>query len=328
LGFLLAAVLFVVGLVIGWTLLVRLDLFSATRVFCPRPSAPPAIALTAEATDLHHRLRIADLHCDATIWRKDLTRRSNLGHFDFPRMRDANGALQLFLSVTEIPRQVAGDLIDDHSDRLTLLDILDQWPIAAILDQTERALCMGSKLKSFCARSEGEIRFIEKASQLRRALDDRRGDPAVRAAVLGLESNDGTKYSLPNIQRLFAGGYRTCSLCHLADSAFAASASSVSKSGLTPLGRDAVAAMNEAGMIIDLAYVAPRVIEEVVKSSKRAPFVSHTGPRGVSNDPKCMSDELLRAVVEKGGVIGLCFVRDYVNGDGLEDLLCCIEHMI
>ena len=41
-----------------------------------------------------------------------------------------------------------------------------------------------------------------------------------------------------------------------------------------------------------------------------------------------MPDELLRAVVDRGGVIGLCFGRDYIGGDGLNDILRSLEYMI
>jgi membrane dipeptidase len=324
----LYAVLVLVGLLVAWTLLVRLNLVTATQFFCPPAPAPMQIALGSAAADLHSQLRVVDLHTDAMIWRKDLNRRSHLGHFDFPRMRDGNGALQLFLSVTEIPRQTEGDNIDDYSDRLTMLGIVDQWPLGAVLDQTRRALYFGERLRQFCAASKGEVRFIESASQLRGLLDDRIGNPSLRGALLGLESSDGTKYELGNIERLFAAGYRTCALVHLNDSAFAASASGVSKGPLTQLGRDAVKTMNEVGMIVDLAHAAPRVVEDVLARSTRAPFISHTGAKGAFNDPKNMPDELLRAVVERGGIVGLCFVRDYVGGEGLGDVLRSLEYMI
>jgi membrane dipeptidase len=309
-GALLAAIL------IAWTILVQSGLFSVSRIVAPRPGAPPSLVLTPQATDLHRRLRVADLHCDALMWQKDLTRRSNVGHLDFARMRDGNCAVQIFLAVTEIPRQVSGDMIADKSDRLTLLGVLDQWPLAAIRDQTQRALYMGNKLRNSCERTGGEVRFIQTARELRCTLDDRISNPGICAAVLGLESSDATKYSIVNIERLFAAGYRTSSLCHLTDTAFAASASGTSKTGLTPLGREAVSAMNALGMIIDLAHASRRVIEDVLTHSTRCPIITHTGAHAVSNDAKCQPDEILRAIADKGGVIGLCFVEDYVNGTG------------
>jgi membrane dipeptidase len=237
-------------------------------------------------------------------------------------------AVELFLAVTELPRRTVGDNLNDKSDRLTLLGVLEQWPLTAILDQTERALYLARKLKRYCARTGGNVRFVETASQLNRALGDRTVDRRIRAVLLGLESSDGTKYSLKNVERLFAAGFRTSELCHFTDTPFAAAASGVSKGGLTSLGREAVALMNELGMIVDLAHAAPRVIEEVLVCSKRPPFISHTGARSMHDDPKCQSDELLRAIVDKGGVVGLCFVEDYIGGTHLDDIRRCLEHLL
>jgi membrane dipeptidase len=316
--------------VLAWTVSVRTGLLTVSQFFAARPksSSSLGVTLTPQASALHQQLRVADLHCDALLWNRDLTRRSRWGDLDFPRMTEGNCAVQLFLSVTELPRQTVGDNLTDKSNRLTLLGVLEQWPMAAILDQTERALHLAGKLKRYCARTGGNVRFIETASQLSRALDDRITDPRIRAAVLGLESSDGTKYSLKNIERLFAAGYRTSELCHFTDTPFAAAASGVSKGGLTPLGREAVAVMDELGMIVDLAHAAPRVIEDVLACSKRPAFISHTGARSVHDDPKCQSDELLRAVVDKGGVVGLCFVEDYIGGTRLDDIRQSLEHVL
>ncbi|MGP0090027.1 MAG: dipeptidase [Xanthobacteraceae bacterium] len=323
----LVVVALLAGILIAWTILVQSGLLTVSRMVAPRPGAPPSLALTPQATDLHRRLRVMDLHCDALMWRRDLTRRS-IGYLDFARMREGNCAAQIFLAVTEIPRQVSGDMIADKSNRLTLLGVLDQWPLGAVRDQTECALYMGNKLRSACKRTGGGVRFIQTARELRSTLDDRISNPGVCAAVLGLESSDATQYSIANFERLFAAGYCTSSLCHLTDTAFAASASGISKGGLTPLGREAVSAMNALGMIVDLAHASQRAIEDALTHSKRCPIITHTGARAVANDPKCQPDEILRAVVDKGGLIGLCFVADYVNGTKIDDILRSLEHLL
>jgi membrane dipeptidase len=149
---------------------------------------------------------------------------------------------------------------------------------------------------------------------------------SVREAAIVPFQNE--RIDLKNVERLFTAGYRTSELCHFTDTPFAAAASGVSEGGLTSLGREAVALMNELGMIVDLAHAAPRVIEEVLVCSKGPPFISHTGARSIHDDPKCQSDELLRAIVDKGGVVGLCFVEDYIGGTRLDDIRRCLEHLL
>ena len=316
--------------ILAWTIAVRSELLTASQFVDPRskPSSSLGVTLTPAASELHRQLRVADLHCDVLMWNRDLTRRSRYGQFDFPRMMEGNAALELFLSVTEMPRQSLGDNLTDKSDRITLLGVVEQWPLGAIVDQNKRALYFAEKLKRHCSRTGGSVRLVETAAQLDRALADRTTDPKVRGIVLGLESSDGTKYALANIERLFAAGYRSSQLCHFTDTPFAASASGLSKGGLTPLGREAVALMNKLGMIVDLAHASPRTIEDVLSLSRRPAFISHTGARSVSNDPKCQSDELLRAVVEKGGVVGLCFVEDYIGGTKVADISRSLEYLV
>jgi microsomal dipeptidase-like Zn-dependent dipeptidase len=314
------------GLAILWTLLVRTELVTAERLFGTR--SLPAPAVSAEARALHDRLLVADLHADSLIWRRDLLHRSDLGHFDFPRMAEGNGAVQGFLVVTESPKVITGGGISDKSDQLTALAIVDQWPLRAILDQTERALYLGGKLHHFCARSGGRIRLIRSADDLSAVLAARAADPAVRGAYLGLEGADGTGYDIRNIERLFAAGFRMSELCHYTDTAFAGSSSGVSGAGLSGLGREAVQAMDGLGMMIDLAHASPATVADVLELSPRAPLVTHTGSAACHHDPKCLPDELLVEIVRRGGIIGLGFVTDYVGDGGLDAIARVLDHMI
>jgi microsomal dipeptidase-like Zn-dependent dipeptidase len=316
----------VAALLLLWTVLVRTELVTAERFFGTRGA--PAPSVSAEAAALHARLLVADLHADSLIWRRDLLIRRELGQFDFPRMADGNGAVQGFLVVTESPRTITGGGISDKSDQLTALAIVDQWPFRAIVDQTERALYLAGKLHRFCDRSQGEIRLIRTAGDLRATLAARQADGRIRGAYLGLEGADGTSYRIDHLDRLFAAGFRMSELCHYTDTPFAGSSSGVSGGGLTALGRDAVQAMDALGMMIDLAHASPKTIEDVLALSPRAPLVTHTGSGACHHDPKCLPDELLREIVARGGVIGLGFVTDYVGEGGLGAILRMLDHMI
>lgn len=325
----LPIVLFAVlaGLLVIWTVLVRTEFFTAERIAGTRP--PPAPRQPPEAAQaLHARLTIVDLHADSLIWRRDLLRRSSLGHFDFPRMADAGGALQGFLVVTEAPREVIGGGLADKSDRLTTVGIVDQWPLRAIVDQTERALYLGGKLARVCERSNGRVRLVLDREGLARLLDDRARDPNLRGVFLGLEGADGTKFELRAFERLHAAGFRLMELCHYTDTPFAGSSSGVGLGGLTPLGREAIMEMDRLGLLVDLAHASPRTVEDVLAHSSRAPFFTHVGSAGCHHDPKCLPDELLMEVVRRGGVVGLGFVTDYVGGTGVSHVVRALVHMV
>lgn len=315
------------GLVILWTVLVRTQLLTAEHLFGTR-ALPDPPAVSGLAKELHKRLVVADIHADTLIWRRDLLRRSTLGHFDFPRMADGGVALQGFLVVTEAPREVIGGGLTDKSDRLTALGVFDQWPARAITRQVDRALYLGSKLERHCARSQGRIRMIRRSGDLSELLNRRAGGEDVRGVYLGLEGADGTNYDPRNFQRLFDAGFRMSELCHYTDTPFAASSSGHSLGGLTPLGRDAVKMMDELGMVVDLAHASPRTIEDVLAIAARPPLVTHTGSASCHDDPKCLPDSLLREVVARGGIVGLGFVPDYVGGTETDAVMRALDHLV
>ncbi len=315
------------GIVAVWTLLVRTELLTAEQLFGTR-ALPAASPPDQDVQALHNRLVVVDVHADTLIWRRDLLRRGRWGHFDFPRMADGGVAVQGFLVVTEAPRDVVGGGLTDKSDRLTALGLFDQWPSRAITNQVDRALYLGDKLHRFCDRSEGRIRMIRSADDLRAILASRGAGQDVRGAYLGLEGADGTGYDISNFARLFDAGFRMAELCHYTDTPFAASSSGISLGGLTSLGIEAVQTMDRLGMVVDLAHAAPRTVEQVLQLASKPPLVTHTGSASCHHDPKCLPDSLLRDVAARGGVVGLGFVPDYVGGAAFDDVIRALDHMV
>lgn len=85
--------------------------FSATLIVPPyiesqrNPiKSAPRYSVSSEAQAMYNRLDfISDLHCDALLWGRDLTKRGSRGQVDFPRMREANVALEIFTIVSKSP---------------------------------------------------------------------------------------------------------------------------------------------------------------------------------------------------------------------------------
>ena len=76
-------------------------------------------------------------------------------------------------------------------------------------------------------------------------------------------------------------------------------------SGLTPLGRKAVAKMNEQGVAIDVSHSNEQTAFGVLQASSRPAIITHAGCAAVYAHPRNKSDALLRAVAQKGGVVGI-----------------------
>ena len=100
--------------------------------------------------------------------------------------------------------------------------------------------------------------------------------------------------------------------------------------GLTPLGFEIVAALNENKVLIDLSHSAENTCLDAVKASKVPITISHTGCRAVTDIPRNKTDEELRLVAEKGGVVGIYFMP-FLRADGqarAADVIQHIEHAI
>jgi len=86
-----------------------------------------------------------------------------------------------------------------------------------------------------------------------------------------------------------------------------------SAQGLTDFGREAVAACNELGIVIDLAHINDRAFYEVLELSSRTPVMTHTAVCSRCPQWRCMTDDQIRALAGAGGVMGIAFVPKFIH---------------
>src|SRR5699024_7042079 len=79
--------------------------------------------------------------------------------------------------------------------------------------------------------------------------------------------------------------------------------SSVMRKGLKPFGKVLIEEMNDLGMIIDVSHLSDGGFWDVARRSKKPFIASHSNARAVTSHPRNLTDEMIRAIAEKGGVI-------------------------
>ena len=101
--------------------------------------------------------------------------------------------------------------------------------------------------------------------------------------------------------------------------------------GLTDLGRQAIARMNEQGVALDLSHANTQTTAEGIVASKRSPVITHTGCRAVYQHPRNKEDRELKALADKGGVIGI-YMLPYLTASpkqpGVDDYMAHLEHAL
>ena len=265
----------------------------------------PPYAASERALNLHKELTIADLHADSLLWGRDLLQRSSYGQVDIPRLAHGNVALQVFSLPTKSPHGLNIESNEDKNDDIFWLAIVERWPPATWRSLTERALYQARRLHRFARGSRGGFVVIESSADLSSYLERRRLNGRLTAGLLSIEGAHALDGKLENLDVLYRAGYRMMSPSHFFDNDIGGSSTGVHKTGLTEKGREWVRQMEARHMIVDLAHASPKTIEDVLAIATRPLLVSHTGVKGTCDNNRNLSDDQIRAVAAKGGLIGI-----------------------
>jgi membrane dipeptidase len=138
---------------------------------------------------------------------------------------------------------------------------------------------------------------------------------AVFLAVQG-----GNAFDSPDDVRLVPDGtLLRVTLVHLTDSALGATSSPLGRSrgrgGLTATGRAMVEALNERRILVDLAHASRATFFGALDAHDRAlpPMVTHTGVSGVHPSWRNLGDDQIRAIGDRGGLIGIMYHRGFLG---------------
>ncbi len=97
--------------------------------------------------------------------------------------------------------------------------------------------------------------------------------------------------------------------------------------GLSELGRAAIAEMNRVGVLVDVAHSGWRTSLEAAKASKLPIVASHSACDAVHHHIRCKPDEVIRAIVDGGGLVGICCISAFLGG-GITAFLDHIDYLV
>jgi membrane dipeptidase len=83
--------------------------------------------------------------------------------------------------------------------------------------------------------------------------------------------------------------------------------------GLTDFGKQVVLEMNRLGMMVDISHVADKTFWDAIATTKAPLIASHSSARALTNAPRNMTDDMLRAVAKNGGVVDVNFFSGFVD---------------
>ena len=101
--------------------------------------------------------------------------------------------------------------------------------------------------------------------------------------------------------------------------------------GLKPFGLEIVQRMDELGMVVDVSHLSDAGFWDVVKHGTRPFMATHSNSREVRNVSRNLSDEMIRALADRGGIMGLNFYSDFLSDDPvgrIDDMLRHCRHIM
>jgi membrane dipeptidase len=260
-------------------LLFSLSLF----LFGPKTmtSQPTQADISAKARQLHFSSIVIDTHTDTTQrfidGDFDLAPRNEKGSVDIPRMKEG-GVDAIFFAVW-MPSKVRG-------------------PIAV-----ERAQAQIDAVHAQVKKHSSDLVFATTADQIRAARAQNK-----IAILLGIEGGHMINSDLAVLRKFSAEGVRYMTLTHSGNCEWAdSSTDKPAHNGLSPFGKQVIAEMNRLGMIVDVSHVSDKTFHDVLAISKAPVFASHSNCRALCDHPRNMSDEMIRELAAKGGIIQINF---------------------
>lgn len=100
------------------------------------------------------------------------------------------------------------------------------------------------------------------------------------------------------------------------------------KRGLTSLGKKFLKACEENGTFIDASHANEKTFWDIAKFSKKPFFVSHTASSEVFKHRRNLTKEQIRAVTKSNGIIGLCFVKDFLGEDSIDAAISHLRSLV
>ena len=148
--------------------------------------------------------------------------------------------------------------------------------------------------------------------------------------IFGFQDGVPFEDDLDRIDAYYAQGLRIIQLTYNIQNQIGSGSLAASDDGLTALGREAVARMDDLGILVDLSHCGRQTTLDGIAASAGPVSITHSGCSAVYPHPRSKDDETLRLLAERGGVLGI-YLMPFLNSSGAptaEDVIVHIEHAL
>lgn len=178
----------------------------------------------------------------------------------------------------------------------------------------KRALDLIDSVYQQAARHPDKITMAYSAADIVRAHQQHKF-----AALMGIEGGHAIENDIRLLRDFYRLGVRYMTLSWSNTNEWADSSGDINDAnvqhhnGLTDFGKDVVREMNRLGMIVDISHVADSTFYTALTISRAPVIASHSSSRALTNHPRNMTDDMLRAIARNGGVVMVNFYSAFID---------------
>jgi membrane dipeptidase len=240
-----------------------------------------------KAKQIHQKATVFDGHCDTILevinHKRSLGSRTLVGHLDIPRMKEGGVDVQFFAVFIE-------DIYKPDRSLKRTLQLID---------------CFYKEIE----KNQDDISLVTNYNQIEEV-----NSAGKIAAILSIEGGEALEGDLGVLRVLYKLGVRLLTLTwnqrnQIADGI----GESRTGSGLTKFGLKVIDEMNRLGMLIDVSHLSETGFWDVIKRSKAPIVASHSNCYALCPHLRNLKDEQIKALADKGGVIGITFVPNFLT---------------
>ena len=258
-----------------------------------------------QTCDVHQRVLTLDTHCDTPMFfpeNVDFGSRDPKLLVDLHKMTE--GHQDATIMVAYLPQTMP---LADHPKQYT-----DQ-----IFDKIEAIVAKHSPYISI-ARTPDDLWMHKHQGK--------------KSIMLGIENGHALEGSLDNLRHFAQRGIVYMTLCHNGDNDICDSARGEhTHNGVSAFGREVIKEMNRLGIMVDLSHAGEKSFYDALELSKTPIVCSHSSCRALCDHPRNLTDDQMRALAQKGGVMQVTLYHGFLVKDGeatLDDAMRHLDHAI
>ncbi len=268
--------------------------------------------------ELHSRVLTLDTHCDTPMFFHegvDFTKRDNHILVDLHKMTD--GRQDATIMVAYLPQPKEGQ---EFYENIKLPDncTLDRKMSPAtytdyIFDHIEETVARVPNYLGI-ARTPTELYTNKQLGK--------------KSIMLGIENGLAIEHSLDKLRHFADRGIVYMTLCHNGDNDICDSARGCNThNGVSEFGEQVIKEMNRLGIMVDMSHAGEKSFYDALEISEKPIVCSHSNSRILCDHPRNLTDDQLRAIAAKGGIVHTTFYHGFLQKTGEADILDGIKHL-